>query len=619
MLGSSHAQDNTTRSAFAQFDHIISLAHRFDIYLNPALLIGGEVGDAYWDIPWRNGRHPHSDPELLYWQARHVEEFAKRYCGEPAILAWDLTDEPPFWIVADSTSDAMAANWVQLLCAGLRKFDPDHLILCGTLGQETNRGPFRADNLAPFVDIFCVHPYPNYDPILYREPLLSTRTTYGIPFEIMLSRGAGRPVMMQEFGAGNAQFSPDIVGRYYNTILYSALASGAQGYAAWCYTDASPELFNRAPYIRCPHETQFGVTDHQGNEKPAGRELRLFSQVIKHIDFEHTSLPVPEAGIIVPHEWAHGPDYRQYGFSTDHPYQYVTTDILSHENDRAGNQFTVKSWLASFILCRQAGIIVSFPRELDDWSNIRLIITPVPSTTSPNPICHLYTSFWSKAKPFIEDGAVLYASLCAKSALSLPEVDLLFGARIADRAPWQSVVRLTMTQDFFDLKIGDVIEFNCPDRLEGTGVQFEVSDARVLAVDQEGRPALLTKPVGHGHTVICAYPLEYALGSTANAFEKPGNCQRLYRGLKALAQIQSPFSVADPAIELGWLLGQDRDYVTLINHSSDITRTYIEAKVPGKAYILAPGWSSSAIYGGYWFQCRAAWFFRMCIRMGTYE
>jgi hypothetical protein len=119
-------------------------------------------------------------------------------------------------------------------------------------------------------------------------------------------------------------------------------------------------------------------------------------------------------------------------------------------------------------------------------------------------------------------------------------------------------------------------------------VQLEVSDARVLAVDQEGRPALLTKPVGHGHTVICAYPLEYALGSTANAFEKPGNCQRLYRGLKALAQIQSPFTVADPVIELGWFLSQDRDYVTLINHSSDFIRTYVEAKIPGKAHFLAP-------------------------------
>jgi endo-1,4-beta-mannosidase len=574
-------------AAFSQFDSIISLAHRYGIYLNPALLIGGEVGDAYWDIPWRNGRHPHSDPELLYWQARHVEEFARRYQAEPAILAWDLTDEPPFWIVADSTSDAMAANWTQLLCSGLRKYDANHLILCGTLGQETNRGPFRADILAPYVDLFCVHPYPVYDPVLYREPLLSTRTTYGASFEIMLSRGAGRPVMMQEFGAGNSQFSPSVVAQYYKTLLYSALAAGVQGYVAWCYTDASPHLFKRAPYIRCPHETQFGITDHQGNVKPAGRELELFSRVLQHIDFEQVAPPVPEAGIIVPHEWAHGPDYSQYGLSADLPSQYTASDILSGEKDRFGNQLTLKSWLASFILCRQAGIAVSFPRELDDWSKLRLILAPMPSTISPNPTCHLYTTFWQRAKPCIEGGAVLYASLCAKSAISLPEVVVLFGALIADRSPWQPIVRLTMTEDFYDLKIGDVIEINCPEGLEGMGVQLEVTDGRVLAIDQAGQPALLTKSVGLGHTVLCAYPLEYALGNAVNAFEAPGNGQRFYRCLKSLALIQSPFSINHPALELGWLSGKDRDYVILTNHSADSVRTAVAAINPGKASCLS--------------------------------
>ncbi len=499
----------------------------YQIYLNPVLLIGGEVGDAYWDIPWRNGRHPHSDPELLSFQARHVEEFARRYKDESAILAWDLTDEPPFWIVANSTTDAMAANWTQLLCSGIRKYDTNHLILCGTLGQETNRGPFRADIISPFVDLCCVHPYPVYDPVLYREPLLSMRTTYGPSFEAMLSRGAGRPVMMQEFGAGNSQFSPTTVGHYYRTLLYSSLGSGVQSFLAWCFTDASPRIFNRAPYIRCPHETQFGITDHEGNIKPAGKEIEQFSKVLKHIDFEQVEPASPEAGIIIPHEWAHGPDYSQYNLPMDEPSYYVATDILSGEKDSFGNQFAVKSWLSTFILSRQAGITVSFPRELSDWSKLRLILAPVPSTISPNPICHLYTTFWQRAKPCVEAGAVLYASLCAKSAISLPEVVELFGALIVDRATWQPVVQIKLIEDFYDLKKGDVIEIRCPDELEGTGVQLEVHDGSVIAVDQDGKPALITKPVGLGHTVLCAYPLEYALGTTVNAFEKNRQCSTL--------------------------------------------------------------------------------------------
>jgi len=574
--------------AFSQFDDFIALAHRYKIYLQPALLIGGEVGDAYWDIPWRNGRHPHSDPKLLSWQTKHVEEFARRYYAESAILAWDLTDEPPFWIVADTTTDEMAIEWVNSLCKGLRKYDSTHLILCGTLGQETNRGPFRADNLAPYVDIFCVHPYPVYDPILYREPLLSTRTTYGASFEIMLSRGAGHPVMMQEFGAGNSQFSPSVVGQYYKTILHSALAAGVQGYLAWCYTDASPDLFSRAPYIRCPHETQFGITDYQGNVKPAGHELENFAKVLRHIDFDHITPATPEAGLIVPHEWSHGPDYSQYGFSGDKPIHYVTKDILSGEVDTLGNQFNMKSWLSSFILCRQAGIIVSFPRELDDWSSLRLILAPVPSTISPNPICHLYTTFWQKAKSLVQDGAVLYSSLCAKSAIALPDVNNLFGAQIADRSPWQRIVKITMIEDFYDLKIGDEIEIRCPEGLEGMGVQLEVSDGNVLAIDQDGRPALLTKSVGLGFTILCTYPLEYALGDTANSFETSGNAQLLYRCLRSLANIRSPFSINDSSLELGWLLGKETDYIITINHSAKPIRSTVTASISGKAGLVLP-------------------------------
>ena len=42
--------------AFAQLDYLITLAHRYQIYLHPTLLVGGEVGEAYWDVPWRHGR-----------------------------------------------------------------------------------------------------------------------------------------------------------------------------------------------------------------------------------------------------------------------------------------------------------------------------------------------------------------------------------------------------------------------------------------------------------------------------------------------------------------------------------------------------------------------------------
>jgi hypothetical protein len=34
--------------AFQQLDYLVSLAHKYRIYLHPSLFIGGEVGEAFW-------------------------------------------------------------------------------------------------------------------------------------------------------------------------------------------------------------------------------------------------------------------------------------------------------------------------------------------------------------------------------------------------------------------------------------------------------------------------------------------------------------------------------------------------------------------------------------------
>ena len=60
--------------AFRKIDFLISLWNRYQIYLHPSLLIGGEVGEAYWDVPYRQGRHPHSDPDMLRIETDHVGE-----------------------------------------------------------------------------------------------------------------------------------------------------------------------------------------------------------------------------------------------------------------------------------------------------------------------------------------------------------------------------------------------------------------------------------------------------------------------------------------------------------------------------------------------------------------
>ena len=213
--------------AFRQLDYLISLAHKYRIYLHPSLFIGGEVGEAYWDVAWRHGRHPHADPEMLRLETNLAAEFGRRYADESAIIAWDLTDEPPFWIVAGQTTDAMAINWTRLITAAIRREDKLHPIVVGTGGQEIGHGPFRPDNIAKEVDFFSVHPFTIYNPDLFPDPMLSERGTYGAAFEIALSAGAGRPAMIHEMGESSAQYAPERIALYDRLQMYSGLAAGS--------------------------------------------------------------------------------------------------------------------------------------------------------------------------------------------------------------------------------------------------------------------------------------------------------------------------------------------------------------------------------------------------------
>ncbi len=86
--------DDYNPEAFKQLDFFIALANRYKIYLQPELLVGGEVGEAYWDVPYRHGRNPHSDPFMLRLETDFAAQLAQHFANRSAILSWDLTDEP---------------------------------------------------------------------------------------------------------------------------------------------------------------------------------------------------------------------------------------------------------------------------------------------------------------------------------------------------------------------------------------------------------------------------------------------------------------------------------------------------------------------------------------------
>ena len=561
--------------AFQQLDYLVSLAHKYQIYLHPSLFIGGEVGEAYWDVPWRHGRHPHADAEMLRLETNLAAEFGRHYANESAIIAWDLTDEPPFWIVGGQTTDAMAINWTRLIVDGIRQYDKFHPIVVGTSGEEITHGPFRADNIAKFVNFFSVHPFTLYSPELFPDALLSARGTYGAAFEITLSQGAGRPVMIHEMGASTAQFSPERIASYNRAQIYSGIGAGSIGVDLWCYTDASPEQFHKVPYLRTPQETGWGMTTWDRQDKPLAREFKKISQVVGQLDLTGIAPAPADIGIVIPDEWAkpHG-DVSHFGLTGPEVTPYVSTsdgDAMPGrpQPDVSGaNHWLMSSALTSFILARRAHLKADFPREYADWAKRPMLFMPSPITSTADPfLAHVHSDFYEKVKQYVENGGFLYASVASDGAV--PEMASLFGARLADRAP-SSEVTLKIVTPFGDLKPGDTFHYSVPTQtIESWGVLLEVTTGKVIAVDQDNRPALVANTLGRGKTLLSAYPLEHYLANVPSVFDQPEKTHRIYKAFGDWVGLKPAFRTDQPSVEVSALNGDHRGYVVLVNHSAE--------------------------------------------------
>jgi endo-1,4-beta-mannosidase len=563
------------------------------VHLDGTYFTANEVGEAYWDVLWRLGRHPHSDPDMLRLETNFAAEFGRRYGNETAIIGWDLTDEPPFWIVPyPQTTDSMAINWTRLIVDGLREHDKLHPIVVGTSGEEVGHGPFRADNIAKFVDFFSVHPFTPYSTDLFPDALLSVRGTYGAAFEIALSQGAGHPVMIHEMGASTAQFSPERVAGYDRAQMYSGLGAGTIGVDLWCYTDASPEQFHKAPYLRTPQETGWGMVTWDRQDKPLAREFKKFSQVVSRLDLMGIAPERADIGIVIPDEWAkvHG-DFSRMGLTGSAREPYVSQadgDAIPgrpQPDAGAANQWLMSSALTSFILARQVGLKADFPREYSDWQTRSMLLMPSPITGTSDPfLAHVHSDFYEKAKNYVGKGGFLYASLASDGAV--PEMSSLFGARIVDRAI-SSEVTIKMTAPFGNLKPGDTFYYIVPSAsIQSWGVLLEVSTGKVIAVDQNGDPALVTNLIGSGKTLLCAYPIEHYLANVPAAFDQPENTMKLYEAFREWTGVKAGFRSDRPEVEVSSLNGDHRGYLVVVNHSEQEQDTGILATVPVHPYSL---------------------------------
>ena len=129
----------------------------------------------------------------------------------------------------------------------------------------------------------------------------------------------------------------------------------------------------------------------------------------------------------------------------------------------------------------------------------------------------------------------------------------------------------TFTGELGTLGEGDTLTFSLPEpHAPYARVMLPVlaKEAEVVAVDAEGRPALLRRRVGSGALVLCTYPLEHLAAGTA--LVNPDAVRTLYDALATAAEVERPVRVEDPRVACDVLVHEDGTrYAWLVSQADE--------------------------------------------------
>jgi beta-galactosidase len=532
-----------------RFDEFLEIAKKHEIYVMPFLFVGVCVD--IWDVPWRHGRNIYKDSGMLKLERKHAETLAARYVDHPAILAWDISDEPYYY--GGNTDADTAANWVSLIYDAIKSRDKKHPV---TLGFDNchiirNTG-FQIERLIPTQDFFSLCAYPIYS-LKTPETHTSMRSTYFTSFFIKFSQ-LGKPVLLSEGpGTTTVWTSSQGAANYYRVVTYSSFINGSIGIMPWILYDYHPKHHKGFPLDDKPFETSFGVLQSDGKEKLPAKELRKFSKLIKKIDLEKFRFRKPEAALLIPKDY----------------YKHVET--------------VWPRLFEAFILSKEAHMEVDFLREGEALSDYKIVI--VPSSLV------LRTSSWYAFKDYVSRGGCLYFSyggaLIGSPNPLGPFFNEIFGVSLQDRTAPMPSEKLTFT-DWMNL---NQLKLTYPDTAKTSCIELKTDSGHVVGFDSRRNPAIVVnRKKNKNSAILVTHPIEQYLSVIPDAYCKD-QTYKLYDAIRTGAELVAPYTCDNPFIEASWMETEDKDeaVLILINHERTDARAIVSLKGIWQAQNLVKG------------------------------
>ncbi|WP_413805958.1 cellulase family glycosylhydrolase [Streptomyces sp. OE57] len=513
----------------------------------PTFIVGHMSGEN-WDPVWRGGRDLYEDVWMVGRQAWFVSQMTRRFKDHPAVTGWLITNEMPgygrVYQVDPPTSEVVTA-WAQAMCNAVRAAGGTQPVSLGdgAWGIEvTGRdNGFSLRETAEYVDFVGPH--------VYRSDTDRPRQHLRAAFECELASVTGQPVVLEEFGLSTDTVSDENAAVYYRQTLHNSLLGGATGWIAWNNTDYD-DLWDRSPYDHHPFEMHFGITDHTGTPKAPLLELAAFAETLKAVDFAHCRRSDADAALVVP-------AFLERGYPYSRP---------------ADRPLIFTSLHQGYVATRAADLPVGFSREADGLPGDAALYL-LPATRQ------LTTRTRRELERRAHEGATVYLSFCSGEHPGtrgpwFDDLDGLFGVELqlsygVAEPIEDDVLEMTFTEDFGGLTAGTSLRFPVAGNEDSRAYLPVVPrDARVVAADAHGRPALLVRDTGRGRTVLATYPLEHMAARTPRA--NPEETHRLYAALADVAGVHRPVTVDSPHVGADLLVHDDgRRFVWLVSQSPD--------------------------------------------------
>jgi endo-1,4-beta-mannosidase len=178
--------------------------------------------------------------------------------NKSAAFIWDLTNEPG----GEDLGKADFRNWVQQLSDSIRFIDNAHYITVGG-AQWQNWDPI---GYADLLDAVCLH--------YYRSASMIEEHRNWIPDyanQLQMFTKSGKPVIVQEFGISNEQFSEELAADYLKDIFTISDQYGVAGIMPWCFWDYGPD------FQGSQREARFGFLGFDGTWKPVAQMFRSYT------------------------------------------------------------------------------------------------------------------------------------------------------------------------------------------------------------------------------------------------------------------------------------------------------------------------------------------------------